>query len=289
MRLLTDKKILDSLTCPHCRETLCVENKSLVCDGAIKKHCFDFGGGGYVNFGAPVQSGGGDSKSAVRARSAFLNLGYYSPVAEAIARNIKEFCDLEDGVVIDAGCGEGYYSDRIAADGYSVIGADLSKFAVDAASKRANASGRENSFFAVASVFSLPVKDECASAVVNVFAPCVEKEYSRVIKKDGVLIVVSAGQEHLMGLKKALYDEVRENNERADMPKDMEKIKEDNIRFDIRVEGKEAISDLFEMTPYYWRTSINDAKKLDNIDILNTEIDMTLTVYRKNASVKERT
>jgi len=43
------------------------------------------------------------------------------------------------------------------------------------------------------------------------------------------------------------------------------------------------------MTPYYWRTSINDAKKLDNIDILNTEIDMTLTVYRKNASVKERT
>lgn len=286
MRLLTDKNILDSLLCPHCKAKLCVEGKSVVCTGA-KKHCFDFGGGGYVNFGAPVQSGGGDSKSAVRARSAFLNLGYYSPVAEAIVRNIKEFCSVDNGIIIDAGCGEGYYSDRIAAEGYSVLGADLSKFAVDAASKRANASNRENSFFSVASVFSLPVKDECASAVVNVFAPCVEKEYSRVIKDGGYLVVVSAGQEHLMGLKKALYAQVHENNERADMPKDMEKIKEENIRFDISVEGREAIAALFEMTPYYWRTSRSDAQKLEGIEVLNTEIDMTLTVYRKNESARE--
>ena len=286
MRLLTDKKILDSLTCPHCKGKMRIDGKSLVCDGG-KRHCFDLGGGGYVNFGAPVQSGGGDSKSAVRARSTFLNLGYYSPVAEAIVRNINEFCSVDNGIVIDAGCGEGYYSDRIAADGYSILGADLSKFAVDAASKRANASNRENSFFSVASVFSLPVNDECASAVINVFAPCVEKEYSRVIKKDGVLIVVSAGQDHLMGLKKALYDEVHENNERADMPKDMEKIKEENIRFNITVEGTEAIAALFEMTPYYWRTSRSDAQKLDGIERLDTEIDMTLTVYRKNESAKE--
>jgi 23S rRNA (guanine745-N1)-methyltransferase len=286
MRLLTDEKILDSLVCPHCREKLRVEGKSLVCCGA-KRHCFDFGGRGYVNFGTPIQSGGGDSKSAVRARSAFLNLGYYSPVAEAIARNVAEFCDSKEGIIIDAGCGEGYYSDRIAADGFSVIGADLSKFAVDAASKRATVSGRENSFFTVSSVFSLPVRDECASAVINVFAPCVENEYLRVIKNNGVLIVVSAGQDHLMGLKKLLYSEVHENNERADMPKLMEKVKEENIKFDIRVEGKEAIGNLFEMTPYYWRTSKNDAQKLDSIEALDTEIDMMITVYRKNASTKE--
>ncbi len=288
MRLLTDEKILDSLVCPHCREKLHVEEKSLVC-GGVKKHCFDFGGGGYVNFGAPVHSGGGDSKSAVRARSAFLNLGYYSPVAEALARTVAEFCDSNDGIVIDAGCGEGYYSDRIAADGFSVMGADLSKFAVDAASKRSNASCRENSFFTVSSVFSLPVKDECASSVINVFAPCVEKEYERVIKNNGVLIVVSAGQDHLMGLKKLLYSEVHENNERADMPKLMEKVKEENIKFDISVEGKEAIANLFEMTPYYWRTSKDDAKKLESVEILDTEIDMTITVYRKKAAQKERT
>lgn len=288
MRILTDEKILDSLVCPHCREKLYVKERSLICGGG-KRHCFDLGGGGYVNFGAPVQSGGGDSKSAVRARSAFLNLGYYSPVAEAIARTVSEFCRCDGGVVIDAGCGEGYYSDRIASDGFSVIGADLSKFAVDAASKRANASRRENSFFTVSSVFSLPVKNECASAVVNVFAPCVENEYARVIKDNGVLIVVSAGQDHLMGLKKLLYAEVHENNERADMPKLMEKVKEENIKFDIRVEGKEAIAALFEMTPYYWRTSRDDAKKLELVEYLDTEIDMMITVYRKKSSTKETT
>ncbi len=288
MRILSDEKILDSLRCPHCSNKMRIENRSLICTG-IKKHCFDFGGGGYVNFGSPTQSGGGDSKSAVRARSAFLNLDYYLPVAEALAKNVSEFAKADEGIVIDAGCGEGYYSEKIASKGFSVFGADLSKFAVDAAAKRANADVRYNTFFAVSSVFSLPVNDNCASAVVNVFAPCAENEYSRVLNEHGVLIVVSAGQSHLMGLKTLIYDKAHENTDRADMPQFMEKVKQENIRYDIRVEGKEAVKNLFAMTPYYWRTSQKDAQKLDSIDHLDTEIDMNITVYRNKKASKERT
>ena len=288
MRILSDRKILDSLRCPHCTNGMRIENKSLVCMG-IKKHCFDFGGGGYVNFGSPTQSGGGDSKSAVRARSAFLNLDHYLPVAEALKNTVSRLVGEDGGIVIDAGCGEGYYSEKIASTGLSVLGADLSKFAVDAAAKRTNAAGYENAFFTVASVFSLPVKDSCASAVINVFAPCSEEEYSRVLKENGVLVVVSAGQSHLMGLKKLIYDEAHENTERADMPQHMELIDQKNIKYSIRVEGNEAVKNLFAMTPYYWRTSQKDAEKLDSIDSLETEIDMLLTVYRNNRSSKERT
>ena len=71
MRILSDNKILKALYCPICKAELHTDNKSLVC-GGTKKHCFDLGGGGYVNFGTPMQSGGGDSKEAVRARTAFL-------------------------------------------------------------------------------------------------------------------------------------------------------------------------------------------------------------------------
>ena len=288
MRILSNKKILDSLRCPHCNNGMRIENKSLVCDG-IKKHCFDFGGGGYVNFGSPMQSGGGDSKSAVRARSAFLNLDHYLPVAEALKETVYALVGDNRGIVIDAGCGDGYYSEKIASAGFSVLGADLSKFAVDAATKRTNAAGNENAFFTVASVFSLPVKDSCASAVINVFAPCSEEEYSRVLEKNGVLAVVSAGQSHLMGLKKLIYDEAHENTERADMPQHMEMIEQKNIKYSIRVDGNEAVKNLFAMTPYYWRTSQKDAQKLDSINSLETEIDMVLTVYRNNKSSKERT
>ena len=42
------------------------------------------------------------------------------------------------------------------------------------------------------------------------------------------------------------------------------------------------IKNLFEMTPYYWRTSQDDAKKLETIDRLTTEIDILFSVYKKN-------
>ncbi len=39
------------------------------------------------------------------------------------------------GCLLDAGCGEGYYSIGLAASGFAVMGFDLSKYAVDAAAR----------------------------------------------------------------------------------------------------------------------------------------------------------
>jgi 23S rRNA (guanine745-N1)-methyltransferase len=35
------------------------------------------------------------------------------------------------------------------------------------------------------------------------------------------------------------------------------------------------------MTPYYWRTSIEDKKKLEGLESLRTEIEFDCRVYRK--------
>ena len=202
MRILNDKKILSVLRCPICggEMSICQNGgASMVCSGP-RAHCFDLSSSGYVNLCTPKTSGGGDSKSAVRARSEFLDRGYYSPVADALCDTVKEYCGKES-VLLDAGCGEGYYSLFPARNGFSVLGADLSKFAVEAASKRAWREGIENTFFMTASVFELPVNDSSVGAVINIFAPCAEAEFSRVMKKDGLLIVAWAGERHLMGLK----------------------------------------------------------------------------------------
>lgn len=282
MRSLPRKELTVKIKCPICGAGMEVTEQtgaSLVCSG-IRRHCYDFSAAGHVNLMPPGHSASGDSKAAVRARKDFLDKGYYRPVADALA-DILESRLPKGSFVIDGGCGEGYYTSVIAERGFMTLGADISKFAAEAASKRASAKSLKNSLFAVGSVFELPVFDETADAVVNIFAPCAEDEFCRTLKHGGILAVVYAGPEHLMGLKKAMYDTPKENDGRADMPKNMKLLEEKRITFDITVDGQENIQSLFSMTPYYWRTSPTDSEKLKALQRLETAVDMIIAVYQK--------
>ena len=128
----------------------------------------------------------------------------------------------------------------------------------------------------------MPLFDGSADSVVNIFAPCVEEEYCRVLKQNGILLVAQAGKDHLMGLKRVLYTSAYENDTRADLPKELELICEENLKYSVEVIGEDNVKALFAMTPYYWRTSQDDAKKLDGLETLTTDIDIIFSVYRKN-------
>ncbi len=275
------EKIIDSLRCPVCKAKMAFEPKGcgiLYCCGE-RRHSYDVACAGYVNMAPPAQSSGGDSKQAVRARSGFLNSGYYAPVVNTVCELLKKHCG-QDALVLDAGCGEGYYSCAVAESSFVTLGFDLSKWAVENASKRAKRQGIANAFFGVASVFALPVADKSADAVINIFAPCVEAEYSRVLRNGGILIVVHAGEEHLLGLKRAIYAEAHKNESRADMPHVLTHIEDVRLKYDIQISGNESIKDLFAMTPYYWKTSQADVEKLDSLEQLSTTVDMIFSVYK---------
>ena len=288
--------LVGRLTCPVCGCALHVssEGRSLACGSEVsprnpkgKKHLFDGGAGGYVNL-APQHSGGGDSKEAVRARSAFLRSGYYAPAAEALAALVAEVTP-KDGLVLDAGCGEGYYSRRIVKEGYPVLGVDLSKFAVDAAAKAARRERNEGGYdsrtlYAVGSVFELPVADESFDTLVNIFAPCAPAEYARVLKSGGHLVVAGAGERHLFGLKQLIYDDPYLNDPRRDLPTEADglRLKETrNVSFVIAVRDSAHMEALFSMTPYYWRTSRDGHSRLAAADRLETEVSFDLHIYEK--------
>ena len=282
MKALEDKKIIKALRCPLCGERMRVRtdvSTSIVCEGK-RTHCYDVSASGYVNLCAPTQSGGGDAKGAVRSRTAFLDCGYYEPVANALKGVCEKYADKEN-ILIDAGCGEGYYSSFFAEAGFDVFGIDLSKFAADAAAKRAKRASYENAFFATASVFEIPVFDGTAGALTNIFAPCAENEFKRVLKDGGVLVVAYAGEEHLLGLKEAIYESARVNDGRADLPTDMALLEEIRVKYSVTLDSNEKILNLFAMTPYYWKTSVSDAEKLKDIDRLTTDVDIIIAVYRK--------
>lgn len=277
------KEIINSIfKCPvcGCKMSVTDDARSVKCSGDNpkgKRHSYDFSADGYLSFGVT----GGDSKEAVAARRAFLrSTGSYSQAAMAICDTVKHYlpkCRL----LVDAGCGEGYYTSQLSEISENTVGFDLSKFACSAGAKQAKRDGKDELLFATASVFELPLEDGCADAVTNIFAPCSEEEYKRVLRDGGYLFVVGAGKDHLMGLKRAIYDDVYENGQRADLPKSMEHIGCVTSRHTVKVDGKENIAALFSMTPYYWRTSESDKEKLARLESLETEIEFEIHVYKK--------
>ena len=250
------------------------DGKTCKCTGR-KIHCFDFARSGYLNLSGP-RGGEGDSKEAVRARRAFLDGGYYQPLCDRICEILNAHGSQN---LLDAGCGEGYYTNRFAME-RDAVGIDLSRAGIEVASKRANAMG-SRAGFAVASLFEIPVADAAFDAVTNLLAPCAEQEFLRVLRPDGLLILVGAGQRHLMGLKQVLYDDPYLNPGRADLPRSMEQIGRERLTYSITLRGQELIQALFSMTPYYWRTSDGDKAKLNGLQNLETEVDFDILLFRK--------
>ena len=94
--------------CPKCRERLNQVNNSAVCKNG---HSYDRSRQGYYNL---LLGGGahGDNREMVASRRRFLELGYYKPLADAVASLVLKYSKRLP-TVLDTGCGEGYYTDII--------------------------------------------------------------------------------------------------------------------------------------------------------------------------------
>lgn len=266
----------DVLRCPVCGARTDREGNSLFCFGA-RRHCFDFAADGYLNLATARASGGGDDATLIAARAAFLSAGHYAPFRAAVVELLKTYACGR--TVLDAGCGEGYYTLEVAREGFFVIGADLSKRGVRVA---ARAAGREglDALFAVSSVYSLPVADGSIDAVISLFAPIAEQEFLRVLKPGGILIAAGAGRGHLLDLKRVLYETPIENEPRADLPTSMKELCVRDLRFAMEL-CNAALQELFTMTPYYYRTPREGKERLAALSHLSVEAQMDLRVYQK--------
>lgn len=260
------------LACPLCGEKLEFNQGSLTCIG-LRRHNFDIAKSGYVNLNTHSSSSG-DDKDMARARQSFLRKGYYEPFAKAIAN-----AAYGGEILCDAGCGEGYYTEAVTKNFDAALGVDLSKHALTLASKSAKQNSLSDKIlYTTASVYNLPLADSSCDAIINVFAPCVEEEYARVLKKGGRLIVAAAGREHLYGLKNVLYDTVVPNEERSDYPKKMKLCDVKTVKYEADIEGDDIYS-LFTMTPYFYRTKKESADKLKSMKTLRTLLDFEVRTY----------
>jgi 23S rRNA (guanine745-N1)-methyltransferase len=124
------------------------------------------------------------------------------------------------------------------------------------------------------------VASESLDAVVSVFAPVAEEEFSRVLKPGGILVLAGAGPEHLLSMKKVLYDTPYLNEPRADVPERMTLLEHRRIRYVAQLDS-EMLGNLFAMTPYAYRTSREGKARLDATDSLGVDVDVELAIYRR--------
>ena len=102
---------MNIFVCPVCRRELEDCGSLYRCGGG---HCFDKSKFGYVNLLQSQKSSSkrhGDDRLMVRARRDFLDSGGYSFLLDALCEISMRL--IGGGAVLDAGCGECYYSSGI--------------------------------------------------------------------------------------------------------------------------------------------------------------------------------
>ena len=105
--------------------------------------------------------------------------------------------------------------------------------------------------------------------------------FSRIIKKDGTILTVVAGENHLFELKEILYDTPYRNDEAPPETKSLVLKEKRKATKKILLESKEDIDALFRMTPYYYHTSDKDKAKLEKIESLEVTTEFVVYVYGK--------
>ncbi|MET3635911.1 putative RNA methyltransferase [Curtobacterium oceanosedimentum] len=214
--------LLPVLACPVCAEPLVRVDGGQV--GCATGHRFDEAKQGHLTLlPAKRRALTADTPEMVDARIRFLGRGHYAPVERALAAVVA--ATEAPGVVLDVGSGPGTYlahvldadgpdeaaSDATASDGRpdsppagSVtarlgVALDLSAVAIRRAARVHPRAGA-----VVGDVTErLPVVDDAAAVVLDVFAPRNQREYARVLHPAGVLAVVTPRTGHLAELAEA--------------------------------------------------------------------------------------
>lgn len=276
------------LLCPVCRMSLCQNDNRLFCSN---NHCFDISAKGYVNL-LPVNQkksrDPGDNKEMIDSRRAFLNKEYYKKFSDSINFAAEKAGFRKKAVVLDAGCGEGYYLERLKEYlqlkyhdiDFEFYGIDISKPAINLAATRNKAIN-----FIVGSSYNLPFRDSSIDCIIQVFAPGNMAEYHRVLKIGGKLVTAEPGIEHLYELKEILYKSAIKNEEKIEFSDELTLLETTEIQYQIEISNAEDNKNLIAMTPYFWHVEKSLQSFISTTDYLKTTLHFMIRSFEKTTII----
>lgn len=262
--------------CPICGSPLEQAERSLRCE---HNHCFDAARQGYVNLLTVDKKHSlhpGDTAAMVAARKAFLDAGFYLPIAQKVCALLEPD---KPQTVLDAGCGEGYYLSQVAQafPQAELWGIDISKDAVRYAAVR-----NKQAHWLTATAAALPFADGSFDAVISMFALTVPQEFARVLKPNGIFLQVLAGPEHLTALKQIIYPQLLHKEKLQQQALDGFKLCQHSVlEFDFSLEEAAQVQNLLTMTPHVWRICREGAERLAQTTHLDDTAQVVFNLYRK--------
>lgn len=185
--------------CPVCNGELRLWEHSLRCAGG---HCYDIAKYGYVNLLLRAKREKNYSKDSFLKRKQVLENGYYSHILKELLALLE--CYDTGNILLDAGCGEGYYSSEVSKRiAKTVLAFDIVKDSVQLAAQKD--SGNLVRWF-VGDLAKIPLRNQCVDSILNIFSPANYAEFDRVLKPGGYLIKVIPGENHVKELRAAAKD-----------------------------------------------------------------------------------
>ena len=277
--------VYSALICPICRSPLLRDGGIVRCAAG---HAYDLSAKGTLNLSPGVGGNHGDDAGMIAARRRFLSAGYYEPLANALSEEIAsrfaygKSSAEKSSLILDAGCGEGYYTAAVAKrlPSARLIALDLSSDAVRACAAREEArAGR--TFPLVAGVYRLPLSDGSVDGVISAFSPYAGEEFLRVLRPGGFLFRAIPDRRHLFALKEILYDDPYENEVAGFEADGLEFLGAKEVKTVFTLKTPSEIEDLFHMMPYCYRTPPAGKERLAALPELTVGAEFLLLTYRK--------
>jgi len=291
--LLPEQATDSVLACPACGLPLNRQGATFACANG---HVFDVAREGYVNLLLAQHRHSKDpgyNREMIGARRDFFDNAHYERLADEIAEIIAGYLpEHAPAVVLDAGCGEGYYLRRLrhylAETGRSGstfrCGLDISKHGIRVAARR-----DPEGLYAVAGTFRMPVLPASVDVLLSHFSPVSAADFRRVVRPGGVVLVGGPAEDHLFSFKELLYatPERFEPSGSLSEADGFELITVHRIQYKLELRGPGQVANLLAMTPFYWTADQDTQTRLQAIKELDTEVDVIVQAYRRSASQAE--
>ena len=191
--------------CPICKSGMTFPSAaSLVCKN---RHSFDLSRYGYINF-LQKQPKPAYSKELFESRRRIFRDGFYDKLIDTIEDMIciHTSSDSKEFSILDAGCGEGFFTAKLASTDNTkrnMFAIDIEKEAVMMAARFADG---VRCF--VGDLANIPLRDDTMDMVLNIFSPANYDEFFRVLKGDGIVIKVVPNKNYLIELRKSAKGQI---------------------------------------------------------------------------------
>ena len=190
---------IDILKCPICGMDFKLSGNSVVCG---KSHTFNISKKNSINFVNTNRKTPYD-EMFFHHRQIVLENSYFDGILDIITSYLSE-----EQTIADLGCGEGYFSKAIKEiyPSSMVFGLDYSKYGINQAVKGIKTGVN----WIVGNISNLPFVDKSLDVILNIFSPANYKEFSRVLRGEGLLIKVVPLSNHFKEIRQDLLVEVFE-------------------------------------------------------------------------------